>query len=312
MSDAQKITIVIPVYNEEYNIEEVYKRTFSVMDRLNSDFEFIFIDDGSKDNTFTVICELSKNDDRVKGISLSRNFGHQVALQAGLEAASGDLVITMDGDLQHPPELIIQMIEKYRQGFDIVNTRRLETADAGITKKTSAGIFYKLINALSDIHIESGSADFRLMSRKALEAFLRFPERNRFTRGLISWMGFRQAIIDYSAPSRFTGKTKYNYRKMFRLALDGITSFSSRPLRISFYCGFIVFILGLIYAIFAVIKYINGETVQGWTSTLVSILILGGIQLLTIGIIGEYIARIFNESKARPLYFIKDKTGNIK
>ena len=310
MSESLKLSIVIPVYNEELNIEVLYDRLMTVLGHISISFEILFVDDGSKDNSFRLIRQLSEKDNHVKGISLSRNFGHQVALHAGLEGATADLIITMDGDMQHPPEMIIPLIEKANEGFDIVNTRRIDTKGEGFAKKTSSGLFYKLINSLSDIHIESGSADFRLMTRKALDAYLQFPERDRFTRGLISWMGFRQTSLDYNAPARFKGNSKYSLRKMLHFALDGITSFSSRPLRISFYCGFFVFLMGIIYACFAIIQFINGKTVQGWTSMLVSILVLGGIQLLSIGVIGEYIARIFNETKARPLYFIKDKTGS--
>jgi polyisoprenyl-phosphate glycosyltransferase len=308
MSDKLKISIVIPVFNEEANIRELFSRLMAVINRTSTDVEILFVDDGSRDETFNLIKKLHDEDKRVKGISLSRNFGHQVALFAGIKEASGEVTITMDGDLQHPPEVIIDLIEKFSEGFDIVNTRRLETSGENWFKRKSSSSFYRILNMISSIKVESGFADFRLMNRKAVDAFLQFPERDRFTRGLISWMGFRQAMVDYVAPQRFQGKSKYSTKKMLRLAIDGITSFSSRPLRISFYTGIVIFLLGLLYAVFAVVDYFRGNTIQGWTSILVSVLILGGFQLLMLGVVGEYIARIFNETKSRPLYFIKDKT----
>jgi glycosyltransferase involved in cell wall biosynthesis len=218
-------------------------------------------------------------------------------------------VITLDADLQHPPKEIPRLIEQYNLGFDIVNTRRIDTEEIGYFKKTSSRLFYRMINRISEVPITESSSDFRLMSRKALDSFIQFSERGRFTRGLVSWMGYRQTVIDYSCPPRFAGKSKYTLRKMLHFAVDGITAFSAKPLRIASYVGVIVFLLGLIYAIFAVVQNLTGKTIPGWTSLLVTVLLLGGIQLLTLGVIGEYLARIFNESKSRPLYFIKDKTS---
>jgi len=214
----------------------------------------------------------------------------------------------MDGDLQHPPAIIPELLKKQSEGFDIVNTRRIDNADIGFIKKTTSKTFYKFVNYMADIHIEPASADFRLMTRKAVDAFIEIPERDRFTRGLISWMGFNQTIIDYQAAKRFAGKSKYTFRKMLHFASDGITSFSSKPLRFSFYFGLLTFFLGLLYSVYSIFNHFSGNTVSGWTSLMVTVLIIGGIQLLSIGIIGEYIARIFNESKSRPLYFIKDAT----
>lgn len=310
MPEIKLISIVVPGYNEETNIRALYNELLPVLKSTGSDFEIIFADDGSRDRTFEVIKSISAEDKHVIGLSLSRNFGHQVALMAGLQHAKGDIVIMMDADLQHPPSVIPLLIEQYQKGFDIINTRRIDSKDVGIVKKTTSKGFYKFINAMSDVYIEPSSSDFRLMSRKAVDAFLQFEEKSRFTRGLISWMGFRQTIIEFNATERFSGKSKYTFRKMFRFGMDGITSFSSKPLRISFYSGVIVFFIGIIYAIYAVVEYFRGETTQGWASMLITILMLGGFQLLSIGVVGEYIARIFNESKARPLYFIKDKTDS--
>lgn len=304
------ISVVIPLLNEEGNIPLLYITLSEVLEKISSDYEIIFVDDGSKDQSFARIAEICRQNERVLGISLSKNFGHQIALTAGMEHSSGELVITMDADMQHPPEVIHDLYKKHLEGFDIVNTVRTETVDSGRFKKITSRGFYKIINNLSDIHIEPGAADFRLMNRKTVNAFLQLKEKNRFTRGLISWMGFKQAMVPYTAPARFSGKSKYSILKMFRFAADGITSFSAKPLRISFYSGIMVSLIGLLYAIYAVIEYFGGKTIPGWTSILLSILIIGGIQLISIGIIGEYLARVFNEAKGRPLYYVKEYTSD--
>lgn len=302
------LSVVIPAYNEEQNVFPLYQELTIVMEATGFDYEVIFVDDGSRDNTFDEIKKLSVQNKKVSGISLSRNFGHQVAIMAGLQQSKGNLVVMMDADLQHPPEIIPLLIEEQKKGFDIVNTRRLDAKGTGALKKGTSKLFYGILNRLSDVRIEPAAADFRLLTRKAADAFLKFEERDRFTRGLISWMGFRQSIVEYTASARHSGKSKYTFKKMLQFGMDGITSFSSRPLRISFYTGLVLFIAGLTYAIYAIARNIHGDTVPGWTSILVSVLIIGGFQLLSLGIIGEYIARIFNETKARPIYFIKDKT----
>jgi polyisoprenyl-phosphate glycosyltransferase len=315
--DKVHISVVIPLFNEEGNIAVLYAALILALENISPDYEIIFVDDGSKDRSFELISNISQQNNKVLGISLSRNFGHQIALTAGMEHASGEVVVTMDGDMQHPPEVIVDLYGKYKQGYDIVNSIRTETADSGAFKKITSQYFYKIINRLSDIHIEPASADFRLMNRKTVDAFLKLKEKDRFTRGIISWMGFKQAHIEYTAPERFSGKSKYSLFKMFSFAVDGITSFSAKPLRISFYAGLIVSFVGLLYAIYAVVEYFKGNTSPGWASTLVSILIIGGIQLISIGIIGEYLARVFNEAKNRPLYLVKqysskqDDTANV-
>ncbi len=303
-----QISIVIPLLNEEGNIKVLYESLLPVVEKISANYEIIFVDDGSKDSSFDIITKISQLNKRVLGISLSRNFGHQIALSAGLEHASGEAVVMLDADMQHPPEIIVDLYNKYKEGFDIVNTIRTETADVGIFKKITSYYFYKLINRLSDIHIEPAAADFRLMNRKTVNAFLQMKEKDRFTRGLVSWMGFKQAQIEYIAPQRFAGKSKYSLLKMFRFAADGITAFSAKPLRVSFFAGIIVSFTGLLYAIYAVFQYFGGKNIPGWTSILVSILIIGGIQLISIGIIGEYLARVFNEAKNRPMYLVKEYT----
>lgn len=304
-----EISIVVPLYNEEGNVAVLIQRIESAVKSISSSFEIILVDDGSRDKTFITCQDLTKNNPQLKIISLSRNFGHQIALTAGIQHAVGGLIVSLDGDLQHPPELIPDLVKKAKEGFDIVNTIRVETKDAGLMKRVSSKGFYKIINRLSDTKIIEGAADFRLMTRKAADAFLLLEERDRFTRGLISWMGFNQAFVTFQADVRLSGKSKYTIRKMFRFALNGVTSFSSRPLRISFYIGLIISLLGMIYALYALIMYFKGETIQGWASLTIVVLLMGGVQLISIGIIGEYLSRVYNEVKRRPLYMIKSSVG---
>jgi dolichol-phosphate mannosyltransferase len=300
-----ELSIVIPSFNEEGNIAQLYQQIQQAVGEM--DYECIFVDDGSSDQTFEEIRKLAQTDARVHGISFSRNFGHQTALSAGLQASKGDLVVMMDADGQHPPKIINELLEEQKKGFEIVNTQRLDTADAGAAKKLSSKWYYKVLNLLSDVRIEPASSDFRLMTRKAVDAFLQFEEKERFTRGLVSWMGFSQSIIQYIAPERMSGESKYTLGKMIRFAFVGITSFSSKPLKFSIYAGIFSLIFGLIYTVYIIVMYAKGDTITGWASMMIVILFLGGIQLLSLGIIGEYIAGIFNESKKRPLYFIKDR-----
>jgi polyisoprenyl-phosphate glycosyltransferase len=301
------LSIVLPSYYEEENIKFIYDQIVSVLPE-KEDAELIFVDDGSKDSTFEKIAELSAKDKRVKGIQLSRNFGHQVALLAGMREAKGSIIICMDADGQHPAAVIPELLKKQKEGFDIVNTRRLENKNTGWFKRASSRWFYRMINMMSDVKIEPASADFRLMTRKALDAYLEIGEHDRFTRGLVGWIGFKQAIVEFMPDERNAGLTKYTFRRMRQFAFDGITSFSSKPLRISMYMGVIVFLLAILYVIYALVMHFTGHTNPGWTSLLITILLLGGIQLFSIGIIGEYIARIFNEAKGRPHYFISDRT----
>jgi dolichol-phosphate mannosyltransferase len=306
------ISVVIPVYNEAPNITELVNRVNAVLAVSGKSYEIILSDDGSKDATLEEIKKLSTEHLFLKAVSLSRNFGHQVALTAGMDHAAGSIIITLDGDLQHPPELIPELLKKHAEGFDIVNTLRLETEGTGPVKNLTSKGFYRLINALSDVEIKAGAADFRLMSRRAADAFLSLKEKDRFTRGLVSWMGFEQTFVPYEADKRFAGKSKYTLRKMVRFALDGLTSFSAKPLRISLYLGFLFAVFGLFYALYAIINHNTGNTMPGWTSLLIMILLIGGLQLISLGIIGEYLARVYNETKNRPLYFVKETVGKIK
>ncbi|MCP4311113.1 MAG: glycosyltransferase family 2 protein [Bacteroidetes bacterium] len=301
------LSIVLPAYHEEDNIRYMYREILKHVSQSSS-FEIIFVDDGSRDRTFEKIRELATEDQRVRGIRLSRNFGHQTALLAGLQDAGGELVIMMDADGQHPPALIPELLKKMEEGYDIVNTIRKETEGAGALKKISSRWFYRVFNALSDVKIEPSAADFRIVNRKALEAFLSIEEQDRFTRGLVTWIGFKQAYINYKAEKRQSGASKYTLRRMRIFAVDGVTSFSSRPLRLSTTLGFITMLAGILYSVYAIVMNLLGNTNPGWTSLLLTILFLGGIQLISIGILGEYLARIYNETKRRPHFFIQERT----
>lgn len=307
MKPEVKMSIVISVFNEEDNVKELFGELTAVLNRFEFQSEVIFIDDGSNDRTFACIQQLSGTDKiKVRGVSLSRNFGHQVSVSAGLELAKGDVVITMDGDLQHPPSLIPGLYEKHLQGFDIVNTIRNDDERIGFFKKISSAFFYKTFNLLSSTKIESATADFRLLSRKAVDAFLRFPEKDRFIRGMVVWMGYRQTYLHYKALPRHSGTTKFTPFKMINLSLNAITSFSSAPLRLPLLAGTLIFFACLIYIGYAIYSYLNGLTQPGWASLLISVLFIGAVQLISIGIIGIYLGRVFNETKNRPLYFVKE------
>lgn len=308
MANSPEISIVIPIYNELGNVRPVYEALIKVLEPLGRSFEIIYSDDGGRDGGFAAVKELNKQDARVRGISLSRNFGHQTALHAGLSHARGQFVICMDGDLQHPPSMIPQFLDQHAAGYDIVNTRRIDGASTTWLKRKTSSWYYKLINALSDVPIEPASADFRSMTRRALDALLKLQERQRFTRGLISWMGFEQTIIDYQVGERHSGVSKFTYAKMIRFGLDGVVSFSVKPLRITFYAGLMISTVAVLYGIYAIIMFAIGDTVPGWTSILVSVLFIGGALLLGMGVIGEYVARIYNEVRQRPMYFLKDST----
>ncbi|MDO8609669.1 MAG: glycosyltransferase family 2 protein [bacterium] len=304
-------SVVVPVFNEEEVLNEVYTRLIVVMEKLDKNYEIIFIDDGSTDKSFEIINKLCEIDKKVRVIQFSRNFGHQIAISAGIDYVSGDAVIMMDADLQHPPELIPELIKKWEEGYDIVYTVRKESKSIGLIKKITSKFFYSLINSLSKIDIPEGTADFRLLSRTVVENLKNFKERTRFIRGLISWVGYKKIGISYIAEARFAGRPKYSFKKMIRFALIGITSFSSVPLYISTILGFIIAGISFIYAIFAIYSKFFTDTVviPGWTSTLVSVLFLGGVQLIAIGILGEYLDKVYEEVKQRPLYIVKELKG---
>ncbi len=307
------ISIVIPAFNEETIIEVFYKNLLNSIEKILSlyEWEFIFVDDGSTDNTRYVLRELRRKDNRVKWISLSRNFGHQSALTAGLKYTSGDAVVTIDCDLQHPASLIPEMINRWDEGFDLVITIREDGQSSGFLKRFTSNLFYRIINTMSNTQIEHATADFRLMSRKAVNAFLQFGEFHRFIRGMVAWMGFKTCTLHYKSEIRKSGKSKYTLKKMINLALDGLTSFSIVPLRISTILGILIFFGAIGYAIYAIaIWFTKPETLQiGWTSLMVTVNLLCGAILLFIGLIGEYIGRIYEQVKMRPIYLIDEKEG---
>lgn len=299
-----RISILIPVLNEAENILPLF---YEVKKFIPEDFEAIFIDDGSSDSTFLEIQQLSERDERVKCISFSRNFGHQNALMAGMDYASGEYIITMDGDLQHPPSCIPTILSHLQNGYDIVSTHRRKTNDLGWFKKVFTRFFYRLINFLSDIPIEENVSDFRGFNRKVLFTIHKFEERDLFLRGIFSWVGFKKITIPFDAPSRLYGSSKYSFGKMIRLGLRGTTSFSFKPLRISLFIGTFVSLISFLLLIMSVVAYYQGKTVPGWTSLMTVVTFMGGIQLLVIGLMGEYVVSLFRESKKRPLYIINEK-----
>lgn len=310
----KKISFVVPVFNEEENIREFHRRLTQVMAPLPYDYEILFIDDGSKDRTSQLIRELSEKDPHVQGYVFARNFGHQLALTCGLDQSTGNAVISMDGDLQHPPEMVPELLKKWEEGYEIVQTVRKATEDATWFKNITSRLYYKLINSMSEVRVTPGGSDFRLMDRKAVDALNRFRERARFIRGMVNNLGFRYTTLEFVAPPRFAGHSKFSLRKMLRFALDGITAFSRVPLRLALYVGCIAG-LGSILLIGHVIyvKYIIQDAVPGWTTLAAAEFFLGGVELIGIGIVGEYVGRIFDEVKQRPLYIIREhivKSGN--
>ncbi len=303
-----KVSVVVPGYNEADNIPRLMDTLLSVLSPYQH-FEIIFVDDGSADATTQLLQQLNQADVRINYISLSRNFGHQNALKAGLDHSSGDCVISMDADLQHPPSLIPELIAKWQEGYDIVYTRRKEDKKLPIFKRKTSSIFYKLINYFGDLNIEEGTADFRLMDSRAVMAFRSMNENDLFIRGLVSWLGFKQYKIDYHPAERFAGTTKYSVKKMFSFATKGITSFSIKPLRLSALLGFSFSVLAFLYGIYAIYGYFfSNRVVSGWTSVVMSVLFMGGIQLIILGVIGEYLGKLFIQAKNRPLYIIRDSS----
>ncbi|MFD1677206.1 glycosyltransferase family 2 protein [Alicyclobacillus fodiniaquatilis] len=300
------ISVVVPVYNESLVIEHTYQRLRSVLEQLSTLYEVIFVNDGSQDDTQAKLLRLVHLQPEVKVVELSRNFGHQIAVTAGIEHAQGDVVVLIDADLQDPPELIAQFLDKWRQGYDVVYAVRVQREGESWFKRWSAGRFYRFLNRATDVQIPLDTGDFRLMNRNVVDSLLAMHERHRFIRGLVSWVGFEQIGIPYVRAERVAGVSKYPLRKMVRFAVDGVTSFSHRPLQWASKLGFSSSILGFV-GILAILymKLFTHSVVRGWTSLMVVVLFLGGVQLLVLGILGEYIGRIYDEVRARPLYFVK-------
>lgn len=306
----KKISIVIPAHNEEGNVALVHQKIKEVFDGLEHyRFEIIFVNDGSRDNTQQKLEELSEQFEEVKFIEFSRNFGHQPAVKAGMDNASGNAVISMDGDLQHPPELIPEMIKKWEEGYDIVFTVRKYPKEISVFKRKTSDFFYKILSGLSDVDLtKGGGSDFRLMDAGAVEVMRNLNEDDLFLRGLTSWMGFKQTGISFIANERLSGKSSYNLKKMVTFAFTGITAFSVKPLYIAAYLGFLFSGLSVIgYATYVIHSFIVGTEISGWASLIMTIVFFGGLQLIILGIIGMYLGKIFKQVKHRPNYIIKNK-----
>lgn len=306
----RKLSLVIPVYNEEVIIEELYRRVKKVCEEIKEregiDYEVIIVNDGSKDRTGELLEKLVEKDEKFVVIEFSRNFGHQIAITAGIDYSTGDVVVVMDGDLQDPPEFILDMLEMYKRGYDVVYAVRKKRKGEGIFKKLTAKLFYRFLKMITRLDIPLDTGDFRLMDRKVVEVLKEIREKHRFVRGLVSWVGFKQVGLEYERDPRYAGKTKYTLGKMLRLALDGITGFSFFPLRIATFLGTLGLILSIVGVFWVLyVKFFTGTAIKGWTSTMLVVLVLASIQLLILGIYGEYIGRIYEEVLNRPLYVIK-------
>ncbi len=310
----KKVSFVIPMYYEEKVVEECYKRVKKVLNELTQyDSEIIIVNDGSKDQTLPILENLAKNDKSLKVISFSRNFGHQAAVTAGLQYATGDAIVIIDADMQDPPELIKEMLELWEQGNEVIYGKRKVRKGESAFKLLTAKMFYQTLNALSDVEIPKDTGDFRLVDRKVVDTINQLPEHNKFLRGLFSWVGYKQIPFEYERQERFAGTTKYPLKKMLKLASDGIISFSTKPLKLVGTLGILSVLISFVLLVYAIISYIFklNDLSAGWTSIMVAITFFAGIQLLSIWIIAEYIGRIYDESKRRPQYII-DKKINIE
>lgn len=305
MSDL--ISVVVPMYFEEEVAQECYNRLKKVMVDNKINYEFVFVNDGSTDKTMDILTEIAKQDYRSKVVNFARNFGHQNAVTAGIDHANGDAIVIIDADLQDPPELIPQLIEKWKEGYEVVYAKRKTRKGETFFKLLTAKSFYRFLNYMSDIDIPKDTGDFRIIDRKVAEVFKRMTERNRFIRGMIAWVGFRQTYIEYERDERFAGETKYPLKKMLKFASDGIIAFSSKPLRLVTNLGLFCVIISIALLLYSIIVKIMGYQIgAGWASIMVAISFFSGIQLLGLGIIGQYIARIYDESKNRPIYIVKE------
>jgi len=302
------ISVVVPVYNEEEVIYESYTRLKGVMERLDEPYEVIFVNDGSRDATPAIIRGICENDPTIRLIDFARNFGHQTAITAGMDYASGDAVVVIDADLQDPPEVIPEMIAKWREGFDVVYGQRAQRKGETLFKRFTSAAFYRLLQKLTDVDIPVDTGDFRLIDRKVCDALKRVKERNRYVRGIISWLGFRQTGVEFVREKRFAGETKYPLKKMLRFAFDAITSFSYKPLKLATYIGSTVSLGGFAYLLVVIyLKLFTATTITGWASMMAVTLFFNGVVLMMLGIIGEYIGRIYDEAKGRPLYVVREE-----
>lgn len=308
-----KISAIIPSYNEQENVGLMYERMSKVLSKISDDYEIIYVNDCSRDETLLRIKALAEKDNHVKYVSFSRNFGHQIAVSAGLDVCQGDAVVIIDGDLQDPPELIEQMYERYKEGYKVVYARRTSRDGETWFKKFTAKMFYRILASMTSIDIPVDVGDFRLIDKVIVQHLRNMPEKSKYIRGQISWIGYKQTFVDYHRDARIYGRTNYPLRKMLRFALDGITAFSDKPLKIASGLGIfssIVSLLALVYAL--VSHFCFNNTITGWTSLILSVLFIGGVQLITIGIIGEYIARINNDVRNRPLYIVEESNAEAQ
>lgn len=304
----ETLTVVVPVYNEEEVVREFHGRLSKVLDACEMRSTILYVNDGSLDRTLETLLDLRRADSRVEVIDLSRNFGKEIALTAGLDHAEADAVVVIDADLQDPPELIPELIKTWREGYDVVYAQRSAREGEGFAKKLTAYTFYRLMQRVSRVHIPEDAGDFRLMSRRVVLALGKLRERNRFMKGLFAWVGYRQRAVRFQRHARFAGQTKWNYWKLWNFALEGFTSFTTAPLKIATYVGLTIAVGALTYGMVVIYKtLVYGEAVQGYPSLMVVVLFLGGAQLMTMGILGEYVGRMFDETKGRPLYFVQTR-----
>lgn len=311
MTERPRYSIVVPCYNEEGVLYELHKRISTVMDSIGEPWELVLVNDGSHDRTPEIMRELHQRDPRVKIVDFARNFGHQIAATAGLDFASGDAVVIIDADLQDPPQVILDMVQKWKEGYEVVYAVRIHRKGESWFKKFTASLFYRLIHRITDVKIPLDTGDFRLMDRKVVDALKQMRERHRFIRGMTSWVGFRQTGVYYVREERFAGQTHYPFRKMFKFALDAITGFSYLPLQLATYLGFAIAGLSAVAAVVVIFArlFIGAAPFYGQATTLVCVLFIGGVQLITLGIIGEYLGRIYDEVKGRPLYVLRELIG---
>jgi dolichol-phosphate mannosyltransferase len=301
------LSIIIPVYNEEKNIPLLYERLTSIVKAMQKSYEFIFVNDGSADNSLFCVKSLAAQDEHIKFIDLSRNFGHQVAVSAGLDFCNGKAVVIIDADLQDPPELIAEMYQKVQEGYEVVYAKRRSRAGENFLKKFTAKVFYRLLSKITSVDIPLDTGDFRIVDRKIVDVLKQMPEQQKYLRGQIPWIGFKQTYVEYDRDERNAGKTGYTYRKMIRFALDGITSFSTAPLKFATASGFVVSFMSFVWIVYALYtRFITKDYVPGWTSIMIAVLFIGGVQLISIGIIGEYISRMSANIRNRPLYIVRD------
>ena len=304
------VSVVVPVYNEAEGIKYFHERTSAALRALpGMAHEIVYVDDGSKDASYEKLREIAESDPHATVVKLSRNFGHQTAITAGLDQAKGDAVVFIDADLQDPPELITDLVVKWTAGFDVVYARRSKRKGETALKLFTAAVFYRLLRSLTNVDIPPDVGDFRLISKRVADQLRAMREKDRFVRGLVSWVGFPQTSVVYARDERYAGETKYPYSKMIKFALDGITSFSTAPLRLASWFGYMASAVGFLFLVRVIIEKMMGGTVQGWATIMVAVLFFGGVQLICVGILGEYIGRIFNEIKPRPIYIVQELLG---